>query len=217
MSAVTIRGYVRGLLRAAMAEGPDQPVQLTPGGEQIMVQGLPSEAELARQGCGWVTMGTAVAPVAAVPTTAAHLSLYNGDTKKSLIIAAVGGFNAGSMAVAGQVSMLARNDVPGINAAISTSLIISGTSGKMYQGKTVAKASQTLAAIGAGNNVAWVPVGPSASAVTTTTIGVVAHAECYGRWIVQPGGYFSLATIAQTAAGTVQPYVYFYELELPLP
>lgn len=217
MSNVTIRGYVRGLFRAAFAEGPDQPIQLTPGGEVIVTQGLPPEAELARQGLGWGVIGTAVAPVAAVPTTAAHLSLYNGDPNKSLIIAAVGGFDAGSMAVAGQISMLARNDVPGQNTAITGSLIITGLSGKQYGGKAVAKASQTLAAIGAGNNVAWLPVGNSGSAITTTTIGVVAHAECYGRWIVQPGGMFSLATIAQTAAGTVQPYIYFYETTLYLP
>jgi hypothetical protein len=217
MSAVSIRSYVRGILRGAFAEGPDQPNQMTPGGELLVVQGLPPEAELARQGVGWATIGTAVAPVAAIPTTAAHFSLYNGDPTKSLIIAAVGGFSTTSMAVAGQISMLVRNDVPGFNAAISSSLIITGLSGKLYGGKAVAKASQTLGAIGASNNVAWMPVGMSASAITTTTIGVVAHAECYGRWIVQPGGYFSVATIAQTAAGTVQPYIYFYEANLLLP
>lgn len=217
MSAVNIRGYVRGLMRGVMGEGPESPIHITPGGEQIIVQGLPPEAELARQGCGWYTIGTAVAPVAAVPTTAAHLSLYNGDTVKSLVIAAVGGFTAASMAVAGQITMMVRNDVPGVNAAITTSLIVAGLSGKQYSGKVVSKASQTLAAIGAGNNVAWMPPGPSASAVTTTTIGVCAHAECFGRWIVPPGGFFSLATLAQTAAGTVQPYAYFYEVALNLP
>src|SRR5947209_652453 len=135
MSGFNLQAYIRGLLRAAFSEGPDGLVHATPGGELVVVQGLPPEAELARQGVGWAVMGTAVAPVAAVPTTAAHLSLYNGDSAKSLIIAAVGGFCAGSMAVAGQVSMLARNDVPSFNANPAGALTITGLSGKMYGGK----------------------------------------------------------------------------------
>lgn len=218
MSAVNLRGYVRGFMRAFYNEGPESPLQITTGGELLVAQALPSETELARQGAGWVTIGAAVAPVVAIPTTGAHLSLYNGYTDKSLVIAAVGSWGTTSMAAAGQASLLCRNDVPGQNAAPAVpGLIISGLSGKNYTGKAISKASVALAAIGAGNNVAWVPVGPSVSAVTTTTVGMNLHTETYGRWIVPPGGIFSLATAAQTAVGTFQPYIKFYEMLLILP
>lgn len=222
MATVEIRAYVRGLLRAVMGEGTDQNLQITSGGELITAPGLPAETELARQGVGWLVTGSAVTCVAAIPTTAAHLSLYNGNTAKSLIIAAAGGLMTTTIAAAGGYTMLARSDVPGANANPAGTLIISGLSGKQYPASTNsfganAKASVTLAAIGAGNNVAWIPIGSSTQTSATTTVGLNSHSECYGRWIVQPGGLFSLASIAQTAAGAVAPYIYFYEANLPLP
>jgi hypothetical protein len=216
-SSVTITGYIRGLARALFAEGLDQPAQLTSGGELLVALGLPQESEIARLGQLWIVVGTAVAPVAAIPTTAAHLSLYNGDPSKSLLIHAVGSVLTTSMAVAGQIAVLARNDVPGFNVNPAGALIIAGTSGKQYSGRANAKASVTLGAIGAGNNVAWVPTGASALATAATTIGVNAHSECFGRWVVQPTGLFSLATLAQTAAGSAQPYIVFSEAVVPLP
>lgn len=211
--------YVRGVSRANFAEGEGGFMQVTPGGEQLAVIGLPLEAEVARQGTGYVTVGSAVAPVAAIPTTAAHLSLYNnnGAGGKSLIIAAVGTVCTTSMAVQGQATLLARNDVPFANTNPAGTLIITGLDGRLYNGGANAKASVTLAAIGAANNVAWVPVATSPAAVSVTTIGLNVHNECWGRWIVRPGGVFSLATVAQTAAGSFQPYIYFYEVQLPLP
>ena len=221
MASTEVRAYVRGILRAVMNEGTDQNIFMTTGGELIIAQGLPSETELARQGNGWAVIGSAVTAVAAIPTTAAHLSLYNGNPVKSLVIAAVGSFGTTTVAAAANFSVFARNDVPGANANPAGALIITGLSGKQYpvganSFGANAKASVALAAIGAGNNVAWMPVGPSVTTPNTTTVGIAVHAECYGRWIVQPGGIFSLATVAQTAAGTMQPYLYFYEVNLPL-
>lgn len=216
MPQVGVLGYVRGLARAVMSEGPDQPVHVTPGGEVVIAQGLPPEAELTRQGAGWAVIGSAVANVVAIPTTGAHLSLYNASQTRSLIISAVGTVVTATNAAVGQITLLARNDVPAFNANPGGALIITGTTGKAYTGLTNAKASVTLGAIGAGNNVAWVPVASSAI-IQATGIGGCVHAEVYGRWIVQPLGLFSLATLAYAASGSSQPYVYFYEALLPLP
>lgn len=207
-----IMGRFRGSSRRG-AGGSDQDLacQLADGGELLIVQGLPPEAELARLGLGFVVVGSGVTPVAAIPTTAAHLSLYNGNTDKSLIIAAVGGLETTSTAAAGQFAMLVRNDVPTANANPAGTLIISGTNGANYGGAANAKASVTLAAIAAPNNVVWIPAGASVVRTAATGVATCAHHECYGRWIVRPQGLFSLATLAQTAAGTVQPYIYFYE------
>ena len=177
---------------------------------------MPPDTELARQGQYWCVIGTAVAPVAAIPTTGAHLSVYNGDSVKSLILVAVGSVCTTSMAVAGQAMIMVRNDVPGINVNPAGTLIITGTSGKQYSGRANAKASVTLAAIGAGNNVAWIPAGNSSTTSAATTIGLTVAADKFGRWIVQPQGIFSIVTIAQTAAGSFQPYMIFAEANLPL-
>ncbi len=217
MAKVDITGYARGIARAQFAEGDEARFHVTPGGEQLIAQGLPTETELARQGAIWCTVGSSVTPVIAIPTTAALLSLYNGEVAKSLLIIAVGALETTSEAAAGQNSILARNDVPLFNANPAGALLIFGTSGKQYGGKANAKASVTLGAIGANNQVGWVPVGGHASRVTTTGVGVNAHVEMYGRWIVQPGGLFSISVIAQTAVAGVTPYIVFGEALLTLP
>lgn len=216
-TAINVYGRVRGAMRDFFGAGDQQGVS-SDGGELVVVQGLPPESELVRLGLGFSVIGTAVAPVIALPTTAAHLSLYNAETGPaacSYVIAAVGGLCITSMAVAGQVAMIARNSLVGANANPLGSLPIFGQSGKPFSGTGNAKASVALAANPPDTSI-WIPTGADASAVTTTTIGVVAHCECFGRWVVPPQGMFSLASVAQTAAGTVQPYIYFYRLPLTL-
>ena len=217
MASVELRAYARGIARAIMGEGSDKSVFVSSGGELITCQGLPPETELSRQGAGFYTIGTAVTAVAAIPTTAAHLSLYNGNTQKSLIIAAVGTFAATTAVAATNITLLARTDVPYFNVNPAGALIIAGLDGRMYSGSANAKASVTLGAIGAGNNTAWMPVGPSLTTTSTTTVAIGTYADVQGRWVVRPGGLFSLATVAATAVGTYQPYIYFYEAYLPLP
>lgn len=210
-TAVNFYGRIRGIARDFFGAG-DQQAALSDGGELVVVQGLPTEAELVKLGLGFSVLGTAIAPVAAIPTTAAHLSLYNGDNSPfAYVIAAIGGVCDTSMAVAGQIAMLARNSLIGSNANPLGAIPIFGQSGKIFSGGGNAKASVALAAT---DTSIWVPTGADAATVATTTIGLVAHAECYGRWIVPPGGLFSLATLAQTAAGTVRPYIYFYRIPL---
>lgn len=214
-SEVGLLGQVRGAVRQLLGAGY-QFLQQSDGGELVVVQGLPPEAELARLGFGFHVVGTTVAPVAAVPTTAAHLSIYNGETgpnAASLIIAAVGSICTTTMAVAGQASVLARNSLVGKNADPKGALVIFGNSGLQFGGAVNAKASVTL---DASDTSVWVPAGKSEETPATTTIGLNPHCEVYGRFIVRPGGMFSLATLAQTAVGSFQPYLFGYRLPLTL-
>jgi hypothetical protein len=206
-----------GRLRAAgraLTTADQQQFQYNDAGELIVAPGSLQDMELARGGKIWYTIGTAVANVVAIPTTGAHLSLYNAGSN-ALVIHAVGAIGTTTSAAVGQISVLARNDVPAFNANPSGTLIIAGTTGNVYSGGANAKASVTLGAIGAGNNVAWMPTGAS-STNQATSIGTVAHAEVYGRWIVKPTGLFSLATIAYAASGSSQPYIYFSEVPMSL-
>lgn len=209
MANVGILGKLRSAARAIIT-ADNQQFPYNDCGEQLVAQAIPSEYELARTGKIFCVIGTAVTNVVAIPTTAAHLVLYNAGVN-ALVIHAVGSIGIATSAAVGQISVLARNDVPAQNANPAGALIITGTSGQAYAGLANAKSSVTLAAIGAANNVAWMPVGQSATN-QATSIGTVAHAECFGRWIVKPTGMFSLATIAYAASGTSSPYIYFSEL-----
>lgn len=213
MASYGILGRLRAAGRA-LTTADQQQFQYNDAGELIVAPGSLQDMELARGGKIWYVIGTAVTNVVAVPTTGAHLSLYNGG-QNALVIHAVGSIGIATSAAVGQISVLARNDVPGFNANPAGALIIGGTTGNAYSGGANAKASVTLGAIGAGNNVAWMPVGASAPA-QATSIGTDAHAELFGRWIVKPTGLFSLATLAYAASGTSSPYIYFSEVPMNL-
>lgn len=217
-SPVSLFGLLRGAGRAfASAAGTEQELALSDGAELVVAQGLPAEAELARLGLGFNLIGSAVTPIAAVPTTAAHLSLYNAETganARSLVIAAVGAVCTTTMAVAGQAVLLARNQIPGVNANPNGALPIYGASGKPINFAINAKASVTIVAETPLS--IWIPTGAMAATGAATTIGLNIHNELYGRFIVPPGGMFSLATLAQTAAGSFQPYIFGYALPLTL-
>lgn len=213
MANVGVLGALRSAGRSLVTAAQQQ-FAYNDCGELITANAIPTDAELARTGKLWYCIGTAVTNVVAIPTTAAHLSLYNAGTN-ALVIHAVGSIGIVTSAAVGQISVLVRNDVPAFNANPAGALIIAGTSGNAYSGGANAKASVTLGAIGAGNNVAWMPAGTSATS-QATSIGSVAHAELQGRWIVKPTGLFSLATIAYAASGTSSPYIFFSEVPMTL-
>ncbi len=201
----TLRSAARSLITASAQRFPYNDC-----GELITANAIPTDAELARTGRLFYTIGSAVANLVAIPTTGAQLTLFNNGTN-GLIIHAVGTVGTATSAAVGQITLLARTDVPSQNVNPAGTLIIMGTSGNMYAGSANAKASVTLAAIGAANNTAWVPVAQSATN-QATSIGTTCHAEVAGRWIVKPQGCFSLATLAYAASGSSQPYIYFSEI-----
>lgn len=213
-SDVRIMGLVGRMGRGSIATASDSANIIQSDGQELIIAGgLPTEAELTRLGLGWGVIGSAVAAVAVIPTTAAHLTLYNPGPSV-LLISQIATFCSVTAAAATQVALFARNDVPYQNANPAGTLTISGTSGKPFTGSANAKASVTLAAIGAGNNVAWWAQGFGPSSTTTTTVAMGVLVECYGRFVVKPGGAFSLASVAATAAGSYQPQIMFYEVPM---
>lgn len=213
MSAeVSVYGRVRGLNPDSFAEGSEQQSRVNSRGEIIVTQGLPTEAELARLGQTYVCTGTGVAPVAAFPTTAAHLSLWNGEAAggKSYIISAVGAVCTTTVAAAASASLLAHLGTA-TEASPAGALVIKGLSGKGYRGTGNAKASVTIA-----NSGVWHPVGPSVNTPNTANIGLGVYQDVYGRYVVPPGQIFSLATLNATAAGAFSPFIIWHEAQLIL-
>lgn len=213
MSAeVSVYGRIRGLNPDNFQEGSEQQARLNSRGEIILAQGLPPEAEVARLGQSYVCMGSAVAPVAALPTTAAHLSLWNGEIVggKSYIISAVGSLCTTTVAAAASASLLAHLGTAA-EANPAGALVIKGMSGKIYRGQGNAKASVTIA-----NSGVWHPVGPCVQTANTANIGIGVYQDVYGRYIVPPGQIFSLATINATAAGAFAPFIIWHEAQLIL-
>lgn len=145
---------------------------------------------------------TAVAPVAAFPTTSAHFCLFNGEPTggKSYDILLASTVFATSAAAAECLTLLAHNatapvlSLPSYTAALGPL----PTGGFRQQG--------TQAVVGSGvtivNSSIWIPIGNPTSTAATTTIGLGTTWQGTGVFIVPPGGIFSLASLGAAAAGT---------------
>src|SRR3990167_442272 len=145
---------------------------------------------------------TAVAPVAAIPTTAAHFALWNGDPVKPYTIPSVGFTTTTTAAATIILQLLAHVSIAAVGAITGTAAsvvaptdgIVGGTYASVFSGVP------SVAATGV-----WHPVGPSVNtAALTATIGAGAYQNVRGLYYLPPGRLFSLATLGSTAAGAAQ-------------
>ncbi len=154
---------------------------------------------------------TAVAPVAALPTTAAHFALFNGEPSggKTYTILTVGfttTTSAGATMIMQQLVILVppgRPIISGTAASVPYAMDGSGSSTRA----TVASAV-TLPA----NAGLWHPVGQSTnSAALTATIGLGVSTVVKGIYSLPPGGIFALATLGSTTGGALQSFITWSE------
>lgn len=156
---------------------------------------------------------TAIAPVAAIPTTAAHFSLFNGEPLggKSYIITALGVTTATTAGATMIVQMLAH-------MSVGNAVGISGTAAqdpKPTDGLTSATRAQCKSAVTIIQSGIWHPVGPAInSAALTATIALGEWVNVRGLYIVPPAQIFSLATLGSTTGGAMQLYVNWEEVQL---
>jgi hypothetical protein len=151
-----------------------------------------------------------IAPVAALPTTAAHFALWNGEPAggKTYTITAVG-FTCTTSAAAALVQQLLALNTGAVQP------LISGTAGKGPRGTDGLGDGTRAAALGAvtltASQVAggvWHPVGPSVNgAAATATIGMGSYQLVRGLYTVPPGGLFCLAVLC-SAAGSAKNQLY---------
>lgn len=214
---VKICGRVRGKFAGNYPENrEDEQLHLNNRGDQLVVQGLPERSELVRMGMSYmVRQGTAVAPVASEPTTAAHYSIWNGEPMggRSYIIDMIGCAITTSTAVATPMYAVAQLNLSNPIAAPAAGDTPKSLSGRRnYTGRGIFKQSLTITDDGG-----WHNVGPYLMPFTgTATAGLTFEQNVYGRYIVPPQGMFSLASVATTTTGAVKYWVVFHEVDLTL-
>ncbi len=187
-------------------------------GAQYVVQSLPPFAQLAAQGNVYQAgTATAVAPVAVVPTTAAHLCLWNGEsqtsgTGKAYVILSIGYYTVASAAAAIITQMLVSvMTVPTVVPTGTAATAITGLSG-LSTGST----ATVLSAVTVVNNGVWAPFGPSYNAgAATATIGLGGETYTQGEYILRPGGRLAMAVLC-SAAGSATCSIFVKWAEVPL-
>lgn len=222
---VKILGRVRKLLEGidSSSVSDNEQIALTPQLEQLVALGAAPYREITRMGRAFYTgTTTAVAGVVALPTTAVALALYNNATDggRSMVIDWVACSGVAKTAAAGQQQMIGNLGQVRETAPTDQALAIKKANG-MGSGTndTIARTIIGGTALPAATGIAaaWFPIGPSfGSPGAAATPGDGAWVAVDGRFIVPPGRYFALHTIADVVGSTYQYFVGWHEAQLNL-
>lgn len=214
-------GLVRGAPRPFYPEGADEDVGLGTGGEILIAQSLPDLAITALSGDSWqVRATTAAAPVAAIPTTAALIGLWNGEPAngKSYVIDSVFLVTVANTAAIQAMSILANVSKQAVLTALANTLTpLPLYANRTYGGKARVDVAITLDGT---NGVAanWNPLGSSVAAQNTPQIGTTLDIDVRGKIIIPPGGQLALTCLAGAAtASSVHLGIRWHEVRLPIP
>jgi hypothetical protein len=207
---------VRGLFAGNYPENrEDEQLVINTRGDMSMAQGLPELTELVRMGDSWQVLSAAAAALTAVPTTAAGLSLWNGEPGqgKSYAIDSIGcveivtdATQQNSLALFSMVSRAV------ITPPVDAALTIGGLSGKIYGGKARTVAGATTLATDV-----WIPNAPSSPGATAFAGGVwrVHEASLRGLYLVPPGWQFNIAAAKTVAtAAQLRYYIRWHEVQI---
>lgn len=165
----------------------------------------------------WHAMvATAVAPVAALPTTAAQASLWNGNplgSGKILIPLNVGTITVVTAAAAinlGLAAHVTTGLVTTVPAGTVASTIKPLTGVDNYGGSASFKSAVTIV-----NDGIWHPVAPTIVCANTATLMLTTEADVGGRYVIMPGQQFSLASLCNAAGtATCDPWIIWAEATL---
>ena len=206
-------GRVRGVLAGNYPENrEDEQFHITSSGDQPNVFALPELGEASRLGESWISVGTTVNAVSALPTTGAHFLLYNAepDTGKSYVISHVGCY-AGSLTAATNIGVcvcIGTNPLANPLGAIAIRSVMGRQS---YRGRGNTKASVTLTTA-----EPWYPIGNSlVSANTAQSIMNVPYCwNIQGRFVVPPRSFFGVASLVNTGTQPCFPFIVWQEVML---
>ena len=214
-----IKGRVRAGGQATYAEGTDEQIQLDTEGSQLVVHALPTLARRVALGNSyWASTTTAATPVVAIPTTAALIGLWNGESAngKSYIIDSIFVVQTAVTAAVQNVGILVNVALqPVLTALANTITPRNMASGYGYRGKGRVAVGITLdAASGIAAN--WMPMGSTPSPSNTLQIGTVVDYDVKGGIILPPFGQIALSALAGAATATsVQIGLRWHEAVLP--
>lgn len=176
----------------------------------------PAGLELARAGVRFA-MGhsaaiTGIAPVQAVPTTAAQWVIWNPDLEKSLVFEKVGFYLTAGTAGIQSTLMGALITLPA-NTANKSGITIANMSGSSESSVALINSGVTVTSPAAP---AWQMLCRDDSPCTVA-LNVMAFAELYGRLVVPPLRGLALAVIAPTGTNPLYaPVAEWAEIELDL-
>jgi hypothetical protein len=218
----TILGQVRNTSGPAnFADSTNSRVQLNNRGDTLIAQSIPTAAELVRLGKSWMAMtATAAAPVTAIPTTAALLGLWNGETGplgKSYVIDSIFVVQVAVTAAVQNVGILVNNAFSPVLTALANTITPRPLRGlKAYDGLARIAVGITLDVTnGVASN--WFPWGSTGPGQNTLQIGTVTDIPVDGKIIVPPGGQLALSALAGAAtASSIQIGVRWHEVYLPI-
>lgn len=165
---------------------------------------------------------TGVATVAAIPTTAAHFVVQNGEPVggKTYTITSLGGTfttTAGATMIVQLLALVLPGSWPIISGtAAKGPFAVDGLPNSLPAGGSrAAVASAVTLTAGQAASGAWHPVGTAFNtAALTATIAAGVWANVKGLYRLAPGGLIALATLGSTAAGAVQLSVTWEEEQL---
>lgn len=196
----------------------EAPPRLTGMESLAMDQVAPDGMEMSRAGrrflWGPVNGVTGIAPVAALPTTAAQFAMWNPDPYLSLVIDQLGVILVSGTAAAGLVVLACLYQAPSNVGAQMTGMQITSASNGRAASKAIFKSGVTLTQPTTPN---WWPVAKSDSANTGVLSVAAENRDLRGRIIVPPGQ--GLAICVLSGAGTTPlfaPFGMHSELKLDL-
>lgn len=211
-----VLGIVRGTNPESYASGSDSRIHINPRGDLLVAQSLTELGELVRQGGSWEVMGAAQAALTGVPTTTAGYSLWNGesDTGKCYQIDSIGCVEIVTDATQqNSLALFACLEAGKFTAPTDAGHTKGSMSGRAAGGdgaRTVAGAT----VVGA----CWTPQSPSSPANTAFAGAVwrVHEAPIRGRYMVRPGGLFSIAAVKTVAtASQIRYYIRWHAVQQP--
>lgn len=210
---------VYGNQRGGALDGASVPFTANAAKEQLIAHGLPRYTELSRRGLGWQVMDTsATAAVVVRPGTTAGLTLYNGSNASTgyvYVIDRVGAFNLvttdaiEAWGIWGCVHPTMAAPTADITAIKSYSGVAA------YAGNAIVDTGATVTDHG------WFIMSTN-GVVGNTSTTTPGNSICYdtdGRFLIPPGGGFSINVVATVTGQTFTHMISWWEIpiaQLPL-
>lgn len=211
-----IYGALRQGSRRLFTSGP-QSFDLNLGGEQLFSQVLPPRAELVRLGRSFsaqIPAANAFTLLITIPSTRAELALQNPNataTKTCLIIERFWIKNVTSEASAGELTPLSQLVASGTTlVADNTAVLRTNLAGKAASPTaTLCIASTATGAVTDKWNHHASKTQPE-----TTNIAACIEVNCFGKYIVPPGGIFNINAQESVSGGTAIAGIEWHEVEM---
>jgi hypothetical protein len=218
IETTTLNGRVRASTLTAYSEGDEKPPAMNKRGDLSTAFGLPERTEIVRIGRSFsaqIPAASAFSLLITIPTTRAELALQNptGNTV-SYVIERFWVKAVTSTGSAGVITPLCQISPPGTTAVADNTAVLRTN----LAGKVTVSPSATLCIASTATGALtdkWIHF-PSGLQSMTTNIAACVDVNCYGRYIIPPGGVFNMNAQESVSGGTAIIGVEWHEVVLDL-